>query len=63
LILDPEGAVSASALYNHYKGWCDKNGEQPKYIKALKFELGNAFDVKHKRTKLGSEWIGVKLRT
>jgi putative DNA primase/helicase len=62
LILDPEGAVSATALYNHYKAWCAKNGEQPMSIKVLKAALGNAFDVNHQRTKLGSEWLGVKLR-
>ena len=63
LILDPEGAVSATALYNHYKSWCAKNGEQAMSIKAIKAALGNSFDVKHKRTNLGSQWFGVKLRT
>lgn len=62
LILDPEGAVSASALYNHYKGWCAKNGEQAMSTKAIKAGLGNSFDLKHKRTKVGSQWFGVKLR-
>ena len=61
LILDPEGAVSALALFNHYKGWCAKNGERPMSTKAIKTGLGNSFDVKHKRTKVGSQWLGVTL--
>ena len=62
LILDPEGAVSALTLFNHYKGWCAKNGERPMSTKAIKTGLGNSFDVKHKRTKVGSQWLGVTLR-
>jgi putative DNA primase/helicase len=62
LILDPEGAVSALALYNHYKGWCGKTGERPMSTKAVKAGLSNSFDVKHKRTKVGSQWLGATLR-
>jgi putative DNA primase/helicase len=62
LILDPEGAVSALALYNQYKGWCTKHGERPMSTKAVKAGLSDSFDVKHKRTKVGSQWLGVTLR-
>jgi hypothetical protein len=30
--------------------------------KAVKAGLSNSFDVKHKRTKVGSQWLGVTLR-
>ncbi len=62
LIIEPEGVVSASAVYNHYKAWCAKNGEQPLSDKALKRSILGSFDVTHKRTKRGSEWCGIKLR-
>ncbi len=62
LILEPEGVVSATALYNHYKAWCAKNGEQPLSNKALIKTIPASFDVRHKRTKRGSEWFGLKLR-
>jgi len=63
LILDPDGVVSASGVYNHYKAWCNRNGERPMSTKAIKAGLSNSFDVKHKRTKVGSQWLGVTLRT
>jgi putative DNA primase/helicase len=62
VILDPQGAVSATALANHYKAWCSRNGEQPLSYKELKGKFLDSLDVRRKRTKHGSEWFGLKLR-
>ncbi len=62
LILEPDGVTSATAVYNHYKAWCAKNGEQPLSDKAIIPAITASFDVVHKRTKRGSEWFGLKLR-
>ena len=62
LIIEPDGVVSATALYNHYKAWCEKNGERPLSNKALIPVITASFDVIHDRTRRGSDWFGLKLR-
>jgi hypothetical protein len=55
-------AVSASALYAHYSEWANRNGERPLNMKELKNKLVELFDMTHKRSRRGSDWVGVKLR-
>jgi putative DNA primase/helicase len=61
-IFDPDGITSASALHNHYKTWCSKNGESPLSPSDFKAKVLESCDVTHRRTKVGSMWFGVKLR-
>jgi putative DNA primase/helicase len=63
LTFHPDGIVSASTLHGHYKAWCVRNGENPLSMRDLKSKLMVSLDVTHKRTKRGSEWYGLKLRT
>jgi putative DNA primase/helicase len=63
LTFHPDGVVSASTLHGHYKAWCVRNGENPLSMRDLKSKLMVSLDVTHKRTKRGSEWYGLKLRT
>ena len=62
LILVPDNTVSASSMSDHYADWCNRNGEQPLSDSKLKDKLREAFNLTHKRTKRGSEWVGVKFR-
>ncbi len=62
LILEDKKTVSASAMYTFYDDWCSRNGEQPLSIKGLKTRLIDLFDLTHKRTNRGSDWVGVKFR-
>ena len=49
-------------LHNQYTLWCSKNGEQPLTIQKLNASLRDAHNFTHKKSKRGSEWIGIKLR-
>jgi putative DNA primase/helicase len=62
VISAPGHSVPASSLFEHYSQWCYRNGEEPLTINKLKDRLSEAHDMTHKRTKRGSEWIGVKVR-
>jgi putative DNA primase/helicase len=62
LLIEPNNVVPASALYAHYAEWCNRNGEQPLTTKELKKKLEDSHDMTHKRTRRGSDWIGVKLK-
>ncbi|TYL92731.1 hypothetical protein FXB40_23865 [Bradyrhizobium rifense] len=60
---DPFNRVSARVMYDHYSHWCGSNGEVALDMKAFKQALIGTHNLTHKRTKLGSEWIGVKFRS
>jgi putative DNA primase/helicase len=62
LVLGDGNAVSASTLYAHYSEWCNRNGERPLNMKELKNKLVELFDMTHKRSRRGSDWVGVRLR-
>jgi len=61
VVLEADNIVRASMMYDHYKEWCGRNGEQPISTAELKARL-QELDLRHKETKRGSEWRGVKLR-
>ena len=62
LIADPKNRLASSMLHNQYTLWCGKNGEQPLTIQKLNASLRDAHNFTHKKSKRGSEWIGIKLR-
>jgi putative DNA primase/helicase len=62
LISDPTNRLASSALFRQYTLWCTENGEQPLTIQKLNASLRDSHNFTHKKSKRGSEWIGVKLR-
>jgi putative DNA primase/helicase len=53
-------AIPALELHSAFKTWCQRYGETPISPRALKARLEEAFDLTHARTRLGSEWRGVR---
>lgn len=62
LISAPGEVVAASTLHDHYVRWCTRNGEEPLAPGQFKTRLMESQDMTHKRTRRGSDWIGVKIR-
>jgi putative DNA primase/helicase len=46
----------------YYPEWANRNGEWPLNMKELKNKLVELFDLTHKRSRRGSDWVGVKFR-
>lgn len=63
LEFDPLNRIAAQPMYSQYSHWCGRNGEVPLDMKAFKQGLLTEHNISHKRTKQGSEWIGVKFRS
>jgi putative DNA primase/helicase len=58
----PGFKIAASQLFDRYGKCCDQNGEQSLKIQDFKAKLQESFDLKHRRIKGGSWWIGIKFR-
>lgn len=63
LELDPSNRIGAQSMHDQYSHWCGRNGETPLDLKAFKQALITQHNISHRRTKQGSEWIAVKLRS
>ena len=63
LEFDPLNRVAARPMHDQYTHWCGRNGEVPLDMKTFKQALITEHNITHKRTKQGSEWTGVKLRS
>lgn len=63
LEFDPLNRVAAQPMYKQYSHWCGRNGEVALDMKAFRHGLMTEQNINHKRTKKGSEWIGVKFRS
>ncbi|MER8646814.1 phage/plasmid primase, P4 family [Mesorhizobium sp. M1252] len=61
LIREDGNILSASHLHRFYETWCRKHGETRLSMAGLKKQL-EAYEFLHRRDKVGSNWVGVKLR-
>jgi len=62
LALEPSNLLGSSILFSNYKTWCSQNGETALNNKELNRKLRDAHNFTHRRTKRGSEWVGIKIR-
>ncbi len=60
---EPSYEVPAGELHSRFKTWCVRQGEAPLSPGKFKARLEEAFDITHARTKVGSVWRGVRLKT
>ena len=63
IALNPNLHTPAAVMHNEFLGWCKQNGEAPMSAAELKTQLTEKCDLTHKRTKAGSIWVGVTIRT
>ena len=62
LVLDDDHVVTGSQMYARFKAFCAESGEVVPAINAFVKRLRDDLNFTYKRTRRGSEWIGVKLR-
>lgn len=62
LIEEPDHKVAAGSLHDHYGQWCRRNGETALGTNKFASALQTQHNLQRKRTKRGSEWVGVKFR-
>ena len=62
LVLDDDHVVTGSQMYARFKAFCAEGGEVVPTVNAFVKRLRDDLNFTYKRTRRGSEWVGVKLR-
>jgi len=62
LVMDDDHAVTGSQMYARFKSWCAENGETAPAISQFVKRLRDDLNLTHKKTRRGSDWLGMKLR-